>query len=1075
MKKVKKIMNLHKYFYFAFIILIFGCDKDDEKVEIETEKIVNGRILLSANNQVPENLKVLSLDGITELGINTNLDLPSSSNELEFLLTDDNQLLFVRKKHPNLNDVKLSSESTVLFLCTYNSAYNKLDDSNKNTIVNQILNNPNFMSAKNILDNSTSINLSDENFKQKIQEIISQIYSVENLNLLSRTQMPLQELTTIYTAYDDILSIKNNADIHVGFSITKDGNPFDDGDGLLDGQEQKDFTITDVNAVYHIKSNSGADISGVFNDNDLEEINAFNADFRKFLFDSFIILAELAVPTINNDCFEPIYDSAIDGIDFAEEYGNNNVAPDVLVEAYLDIQPTIAELLSDGVQCVGVNSTILDQIFEVFNIINDIVSAANFLNDQLNVIDQYIQFENYEYDCYYKVETVFYECDNPTVGVPTGPVPVNNAENVPVNGTFSFNLGDNTPDYAAFKVYTGLNTNLINFTITNSTYNEYFNLQQGTTYYWKVEVINPATDQILSTSNTWSFTTSGTSDTIPSLSTNSITNITETSASSGGNIINDGGRNVTTRGICWSTNQNPTTNNNSTNNGTGTGTFTSSLSNLNPNTTYYVRAYATNNEGTAYGNQQTFTTDSNNNSIPTVTTNSITNITETSASSGGNVTNDGGNNVTARGICWSTSQNPTINNNITTNGTGTGNFTSTLSNLNSSITYYVRAYATNSVGTAYGNQKTFTTNSNNNSSEISINGNLNFGDVKVGQSNTRTFTIKNTGNKVFNVLSISFPSGVYSANWNSGTINANGSQNVIVTFQPTNVQSYNDIVTVNHNADSGNNTISISGNGTNNNQNVTLSYNDHLVKDGTGGGVGNSNGIAEAGEEIDLDVRLINIGNTTATNVSAVLTTNDPDINITDSSEAWADIPAGATEWEDDFDFDISANCPTKSVTFNLQITSDQGTWNDSFTINVQGSSGGNPQVDVGNNTPRDNCSDTGSSNNYKLDLNTIYYKQNWNINNIIGYGSDGNRGMWYRFETTNSGSYNIGVSFNGNAGFQLFSSCTSSSPIITSNGSSGNAETAQVNLNGNTEYYIRFYDINDNNPVNFVITIENN
>ena len=94
---------------------------------------------------------------------------------------------------------------------------------------------------------------------------------------------------------------------------------------------------------------------------------------------------------------------------------------------------------------------------------------------------------------------------------------------------------------------------------------------------------------------------------------------------------------------------------------------------------------------------------------PTVTTTTASNITSTTATSGGNVTNDGGSAVTARGVCWSTSQNPTLSNSHTTNGSGTGNFTSSLTGLTAGTTYYVRAYAINSVDTAYGSQITFTT------------------------------------------------------------------------------------------------------------------------------------------------------------------------------------------------------------------------------------------------------------------------------------------------------------------------------------------------------------------------------
>lgn len=88
--------------------------------------------------------------------------------------------------------------------------------------------------------------------------------------------------------------------------------------------------------------------------------------------------------------------------------------------------------------------------------------------------------------------------------------------------------------------------------------------------------------------------------------------------------------------------------------------------------------------------------------IPTVSTTAVAGITQTTATSGGNVTSDGGAAVTARGVCWSTSSNPTTANSKTTNGGGTGTFTSSLSGLTRGTLYYIRAYATNSAGTAYG-------------------------------------------------------------------------------------------------------------------------------------------------------------------------------------------------------------------------------------------------------------------------------------------------------------------------------------------------------------------------------------
>jgi hypothetical protein len=92
-----------------------------------------------------------------------------------------------------------------------------------------------------------------------------------------------------------------------------------------------------------------------------------------------------------------------------------------------------------------------------------------------------------------------------------------------------------------------------------------------------------------------------------------------------------------------------------------------------------------------------------------VTTTAISDIDRTTATGSGNVTADGGATVTARGICWSTTQNPTIAGSHTTDGTGTGSFTSSMTGLAANTTYYVRAYATNSAGTAYGEQVSFTT------------------------------------------------------------------------------------------------------------------------------------------------------------------------------------------------------------------------------------------------------------------------------------------------------------------------------------------------------------------------------
>jgi|GEM_PF-2780803 len=95
--------------------------------------------------------------------------------------------------------------------------------------------------------------------------------------------------------------------------------------------------------------------------------------------------------------------------------------------------------------------------------------------------------------------------------------------------------------------------------------------------------------------------------------------------------------------------------------------------------------------------------------VATLSTVTISNITNTTAVAGGNITSQGGAEVTARGVCWSTTQNPTISDDFTTDGSGTGVFTSSVSGLSADTTYYLRAYATNSGGTSYGNEVSFTT------------------------------------------------------------------------------------------------------------------------------------------------------------------------------------------------------------------------------------------------------------------------------------------------------------------------------------------------------------------------------
>ena len=249
--------------------------------------------------------------------------------------------------------------------------------------------------------------------------------------------------------------------------------------------------------------------------------------------------------------------------------------------------------------------------------------------------------------------------------------------------------------------YTSFTGRTINGTATGTYVGLLTNLVPGTTYYVRAYAINSAG---YGYGNQVSFVAPAQLATVTT--TTPITAITTRTATGGGNVTANGGATVTQRGICWSTLQNPTTADSKTTDGSGNGTYTSNLTGLSANTTYYVRAYATNSAGTAYGAEVTFT--SAQIVLPTLITVTPNTPVSTTIKSGGTTITDGGGTISVKGICWSTSQPPTIANSKTTDGSGTANFISTTTGLTPGALYYIRAYATNEAGTNYGNQVTYT-------------------------------------------------------------------------------------------------------------------------------------------------------------------------------------------------------------------------------------------------------------------------------------------------------------------------------------------------------------------------------
>jgi hypothetical protein len=173
-------------------------------------------------------------------------------------------------------------------------------------------------------------------------------------------------------------------------------------------------------------------------------------------------------------------------------------------------------------------------------------------------------------------------------------------------------------------------------------------------------------------------------------------------------VSHDGNSTIVERGFCWNTSTGPNYFDFTNKSGSGKGTFFTIIANLQENTKYYIRPYAINATDTIYGTEMSFTT---LHEIARVSTIPVSSITLATAFCGGNVSYNGTRTILAKGICWSTSPNPTVIQSFKTDaGGGKGLFSSQLSGLVSNTLYYYRAYAINQTDTVYGDEMSFNSN-----------------------------------------------------------------------------------------------------------------------------------------------------------------------------------------------------------------------------------------------------------------------------------------------------------------------------------------------------------------------------
>ncbi len=257
----------------------------------------------------------------------------------------------------------------------------------------------------------------------------------------------------------------------------------------------------------------------------------------------------------------------------------------------------------------------------------------------------------------------------------------------------------------------GVAKEVVNGVATGDFEKDITGLTAGTTYFYRAYATNSAGT---SYGGEQSFTTLAAA---PTASTTAASAITSTTATLNGNITSDGGAAITARGFVYAISNadltiGVTDVTDVTVSGTEIGTFNSAITSLTAGTKYYYRAYATNSFGTTYGEVQSFTTLAAP-TAPTTSTAAASTITSTTATLNGDITSDGGATITARGFVYAISNaDLTIGiagvTDVVVSGT-TGVFEKDITGLTAGTKYYYRAYATNSVGTTYGGEQSFTT------------------------------------------------------------------------------------------------------------------------------------------------------------------------------------------------------------------------------------------------------------------------------------------------------------------------------------------------------------------------------
>jgi len=486
------------------IFTLNSCEKGDnnsDNTNQPTETVVVAeRIEFSSNNQIPSELNILSLEG-KSLIENSPIQEPSIGSGLEMLVDGNNKPIFFKRNYPNYSNQKINSESTILFLATFNSSFNSFPTSIQSQMVDNILSHPIFGDLVSHLNAQTIIDLYSEYIIENLILLITDIFDID----LTIDENNFQLASVNYSSNSQVVTIVNPTHNYVAYGIYN--NNISNTLQLIPPISQIELNLPSTYTEYNIKIMSGENVStDLYGNLELEEIEAFNADMVGFMDDAFGFI--LGPFDSEDNCFIGALNQIYTGVDLAQECSNTN-GPFDGIKCAIDFGFLLyADTLEVSDDCELID---LDSISEIFDLIGEILDAfdgSELIAEMAVKIQDYYLYENQYQICLLQDDNGVIICEEFSTEPATSISPSNGEIDVELSGSLNFQAGQNTPTDATFRVLFDESPNpsfVYNLNLGEMSLS-YSDLESLTNYYWKVQTISNSSE-VIAESPVWSFTT----------------------------------------------------------------------------------------------------------------------------------------------------------------------------------------------------------------------------------------------------------------------------------------------------------------------------------------------------------------------------------------------------------------------------------------------------------------------------------------------------------------------------------------------------------------------------------------